>query len=66
MDSEWAGVPARAFPAELGVRQLECKHNQIARGCARIAPSLQKSALDGFEQCRQTHAAGDAHGGQAE
>ena len=66
MDSEWAGVPARAFPAELGVRQLECKLNQIARGCARIAPSLQKSALDGFEQCRQTHAAGDAHRGEAE
>ena len=66
MDSEWAGVPARALPAELGIRQLECKHNQIARVCARIAPTLPQSVLDGFEQCRETHAAGDAHRGEAE
>ena len=66
MDSEWAGVPARALPAELGIGQLECKHNQIARVCARIAPTLQQSVLDGFEQCRETHAAGDAHRGEAE
>jgi hypothetical protein len=66
MYSEWAGVPARALPAELGIRQLECKHNQIARVCARIAPTLQQSVLDGLEQCRETHTACDAHRGEAE
>lgn len=66
MYSEWAGVPARALPAELGIRQLECKHNQIARVCARIAPTQQQSVLDSFEQCRETHATSDAHRGEAE
>ena len=66
MDSEWAGVPARALPGELGIRQLECKHNQIARVCARIASTPQQRVLDGFEQCRETHAAGDAQRGDAE
>jgi hypothetical protein len=64
MDSEWAG--SCAFPAELGVRQLECKHNQIARVCAGIAPTLRQNPLDGFEQCCETHSAGDAHRGEAE
>jgi hypothetical protein len=66
MDSEWTGVPARAFSAKLGFSQSECKHNKSARVCARIAPALRQSPLDGFEQCRETHAAGDAHRGEAE
>ena len=43
---------ARA-PAQLGIGQLECKHNKSVCVCTRIAPALQQSVLDGFEQCRR-------------
>jgi len=66
MDSEWAGGPARALSAELGIRPCECKHNQIARVCARIAAMLLQCVLDGLEQCREAHAARNAHRGEAE
>ena len=37
MDSEWAGVPARALGEDLAISETECKHNAMARYRTRIA-----------------------------
>ena len=65
MDSEWAGFQRARSRQNWGSGSWNASTTKL-HAFARALHNAQKSALDGFEQCRETHAAGDTQRGDAE